>query len=358
MQSDHESTTAEEAREKLRLGLMVFIREGTVARNLDALVPLVTSTNESRFCFCTDDRQPADLLDEGHIDHLVRRAIRRGLPPVTAIRLASWNAAAHFRLHDRGALTPGRRADLVVFDDLDEPRPRLVFRGGVLMARDGRLVAPARPVPVRSLRGTMNVAWQDLDLRIPAAGRRARVIGLVPNDLVTTALVAELPARDGFAVADPARDLLKLAVIERHRASGATGRAFVQGLGLRRGAIASSIAHDHHNLIVAGADDVSMLAAARRVGERQGGMVAADGEEILAEVPLPLAGLMSLAPVEVVRQQVDAAIAAAHRLGSPLHDPFMAMSFLALEVIPTLKLTDRGLIDAERLELVPLWVEE
>jgi adenine deaminase len=297
-------------------------------------------------------------MDEGHIDHLVRRAIRAGLSPVTAIRLATWNAAAYFRLHDRGAITPGRRADLVVFDSLDDVRPRLVLRGGRMVARDGRMLAPPRPAPRRSLRSTINVAWQKVDLRIPARGRRARVIGLAANNLVTTALHEDMRVEGGLAVADASRDLLKLCVIERHLASGGVGRGFVKGLGLRRGALASSIAHDHHNLVVAGADDTSMLTAIRRIGELDGGLAAADGETVLAEVALPLGGLMSREPVETVRRQVDDAIRAAQALGSPLHDPFMAMSFVALEVIPALKLTDQGLVDTASMKVVSPWVDE
>jgi adenine deaminase len=203
----------------------------------------------------------------------------------------------------------------------------------------------------------MNVAWDAIDLRIPAAGRRARVIGLVADDLITRERHEDVHIENGLAVADPARGLAKLAVIERHLASGATGLGFVHGLGLTHGALASSVAHDHHNLVVAGMDDVSMLTAARRVGQMNGGMVAASGDRILAEVPLPLAGLMSAAPVETVRAQVDAALAAARTLGSRLHDPFMAMSFLALEVIPELKLTDQGLVDSTRMAHVGLWVD-
>jgi adenine deaminase len=356
VQSDHESTTAEEALEKVRLGMMVMIREGSVARDLAALVPVVTPANQHRFCFCTDDCQPADLVERGGIDHAVRSAIALGMDPVAAIRLATWNPAQHFRLHQRGAITPGRRADLVVFDDLRAPRPRLVFRNGALMAQDGRMVVPPRP-PSRTLRSTINVAWDAVDFRMPAEGSRARVIGVVANCLVTEALVDAPLCRGGLALADPSRDLLKVAIIERHMASGAMGKGFVRGLGLREGALASSVAHDHHNLIVAGADDVSMMTAARRVGALHGGMVVASGERVLAQVPLPLGGLMSAEPVETVKIQVEAAVAAARGLGSPLHDPFMAMSFLALEVMPALKLTDRGLVDVGRFEIVPLWVE-
>jgi adenine deaminase len=353
--SDHECTTVAEAQEKLRLGLAIFIREATNARNLKTLLPLVTPLNHHRICFCTDDRQPADLLDEGHIDFMVRTAIAEGMEPIMALRLATWNPASYFRLHDRGAVTPGRRADLIVFDDLQAPRPRLVFRGGQLVAQDGVCLTPRRQLP-RSLRGTMNVAWDQVDVRIPAEGRRARVIGAIPNQLVTRHLVEDIPAHDGLALADPERDLAKMVVIERHQYSGRVGKGFVRGVGLRRGAIASSVAHDHHNIVAIGADDASILTAARRAARLGGGMVAAMGEQVLAEVPLSLAGLMSTEPVEVVRSQVDRAIAAAHELGSPLHDPFMAMSFLALEVIPSLKLTDRGLVDVEKFEIVPLWL--
>jgi adenine deaminase len=356
IQSDHECTTIEEAREKLRLGLTIFIREATNARNLKALLPLVTVANHHRICFCTDDRQPADLLDEGQIDFMVRTAIAEGIDPVIALRMATWNPAQYFRLHDRGAVTPGRRADLIVFRDLQAPVPHLVFRGGQIVARDGVIVTERAEVEPYPLRHTMNVAWDRVDLRIPADGSRVRVIGAIPDQLVTEALELEVLVREGLAVTDPERDLLKMAVIERHRSTGAVGKGFVHGLGLKRGALASSVAHDHHNLVVIGVDDASMLTAARRASELGGGMVVAEGDRVLAQLPLPIAGLMSDLPIEEVRVQLDAAIGAARQLGSTLHDPFMAMSFLALEVIPTLKLTDQGLVDVDRFELVPLWV--
>lgn len=356
IESDHECTSVEEAIEKLRLGMTIFIREATNARNLRTLLPMVTAENHHRICFCTDDRQPADLLDEGHIDFMVRTAIAEGIDPMMALRMATCNTASYFRLRDRGAIAPGRRADLVIFDDLGAPHPRLVLRGGVVAARDGEMIVERQTRPARPLRGTMNVSWERVDLTIPAAGDKVRVIGVVPDQLVTEHLVDTVLEVDGMAVADPARDLLKMAVIERHRASGSVGLGFVRGLGLTRGALASSVAHDHHNLVVVGADDRSMLAAARRLTEIGGGMAVAVGEELLAEVPLPLAGLMSDQPIETVRRELDTAIQAARGLGSSLHDPFMAMSFLALEVIPTLKLTDQGLVDVERFEQVPLWV--
>lgn len=354
--SDHECMTVEEASEKLRAGMMIFIREATNAHNLKTLLPLITPFNHPRICFCTDDRQPADLLDEGHIDFMVRTAIAAGIDPIIALRVASWNPARHFRLYDRGAIVPGHRADLIVFDDLQVPRPRVVLRGGKVVARDGKTLWPRRQLPQRALRHTMNVAWDKVDFRIPVAGEKARVIGLIPDQLITRHLLETLPTHDGLAQADIARDILKMAVIERHQHSGQMGKGFVQGLGLKHGAIASSIAHDHHNIVVIGADDASMMKAARRVADLGGGMVVADNGRILAEVPLPIAGLMSHEPIEIVRHQVDQALDAAHQLGSPLHDPFMAMSFLALEVIPSLKLTDQGLVDVDQFALVPLWV--
>ncbi len=353
--SDHECTSVEEAREKLRLGLTIFIREATNARNLETLLPLVNQHNQHRICFCTDDRQPADLLDQGHIDYMVRTAIAKGLDPITAIRLATWNPARYFRLDDRGAIAPGKRADLIAFHDLQAPAPHWVMRGGKVMARDGEMTLPRREQPLRSLRSTMNIDWTSVDFRIPLGGSQARVIGVVPNQLVTEELIEEVAVRGDEAIADVERDLLKIAVIERHRASGAMGRGFVRGFGLQRGALASSVAHDHHNLMITGVDDVSMWTAARRAAELGGGLVVADGERVLAQVPLPLGGLMSAEPIERVRKQLDVALAAAQELGSKLHDPFMCLSFLGLEVIPKLKLTDQGLVDVDRFEMVDLW---
>jgi adenine deaminase len=363
--SDHECTTAEEMTEKLRLGMYVFLREATGAKNLRDLVPAVTPENSRRCALCTDDRHPADLLDEGHIDYLIRLAIEEGLDPVTAIRMATLNGAEWFRLRDRGAIAPGKRADLIVFSDLQDFRAEMVFAGGQLVAQDGEPVGEwAAPVSETSLvdtsavRGTVNVDWEELSFAISAEGERARVIGLVPNQLVTEHLVEPATIVGGEAVADVERDILKLAVIERHLGTGNVGLGFVRGLGLERGALAGSVGHDAHNLIVAGCDDQSMMTAARAVGDLGGGLVAAIGEEVLAEVPLPIGGLMSDQSLVTVRLQMDALVNAAHELGSELHDPLMILGFLALEVIPALKLTDQGLVDVEAFDFVPLFVTD
>ena len=356
--TDHESMTADEALEKVRLGMYILIREATAAKNLHALLPIVTPENARRFAFASDDRHPAELLEEGSIDYLLRLAITAGLDPVTAIRMATLNAAEAFGLRDRGALAPGRRADLVVTPTLEAFEAALVFCGGQLVARAGAPVGawPMPQVDESAVRGSIHVEVAALDFRIPARGAHLRVIGLIPDQLLTEHLVLVPTVQDGAAVADVARDLVKLAVIERHRGTGNVGLGFVQGMGLRRGAIAGSVGHDAHNITVAGVSDSDMRAAVQAVKDLGGGLVAVADGDVLGSVPLPIGGLMSDQPVEAVRAQMAALLEAVQSLGSPLHDPLMQLGFLALEVIPKLKLTDQGLVDVERFEIVPLWV--
>ncbi len=354
--SDHECITVEEALEKLRLGMYIFIREATNAHNLKPLLPLITPENSRRLCFCTDDRQPADLLEEGHIDFMVRTAIAEGVPPIIAFQMATLNPAEYFGLHDRGAVAPGRRADLIVFSDLRMPMIEMVYREGKLAAENGVILPWERPARQIVLRSSMNVDWSNVSLYLNVEGRQVRIIEAIPNQLITNHLIEETPQVDGQVVADTNRDILKMAVIERHMATGRVGQGLVRGLGLRQGAIASTVAHDHHNLVVIGVDDQSMLTAAHTLAETQGGMAAAVGNTVLAKLPLPIAGLMSNQPIERVRDQMEEMLRAAHQLGSPLHDPFMAMSFLALPVIPSLKLTDHGLVDVDKFQLVSLFV--
>lgn len=354
--SDHECTTPEEALEKLRLGMTLFIREGTTTRNLLPLVPVINDDTWPRICFCTDDRQPASLMDEGSIDFMVRKAIAHGIDPMTAIRIATITTANYFRLHDRGAIAPGRRADLVVLSSLNEPWPERVYRDGVLIAQDGECIVPLAPPRRYPVRPSMNVRPGPLDFRISAQSQRVRVITTPPDQVVTGHEVDEARIVDGEALADPARDLLKIATIERHRGSGQIGLGFIRGFGLQRGAIAGSVGHDHHNLIVIGADDASMQHAAQIVIDMGGGLAIVDGDRVYGTLALPVAGLMTDAPMDEVRQRYDALVAAAQSLGSTMPDPFMSMSFMGLEVIPSLKLTDLGLVDVEAFQLVDLFV--
>jgi adenine deaminase len=354
--SDHESVTADEAREKLRLGMTVFLREASNARNLIDLLPAVDEYTARRCAFATDDRVPGELLRDGSIDALVRLAIRDGLDPLTAVTMATHNPAEHYGLHDRGAVAPGRRADLLVTSDLRALPIEIVVAGGRVVARDG-LRLRDNVAPVATLPGTFHVAWPS-DLRLPARGRRARVIGIVEDQLVTTEHVEEVRVEDGIAVADPDRDVLRLSVIERHRATGNVGMGFVRGFGLRRGAMASSVANDCHNLIVVAVDDADGLLAARTVADMGGGIAVVDGGELRAAMALPLAGLMADRAPEVVADELDAVTSAARQLGCAVPAPFMAMSFLALPVIPHLKLTDRGLVDVDAFAFTDVFVDE
>lgn len=359
--SDHECATVAEAAEKLARGFYILMREGTNTRDLHTLLPLVNERNNRRICFCTDDRIPGDLLTQGSIDYMLREAIAFGIEPVSAFRMAALNAAEWFGLHDRGAIAPGRRADLWVFDDLQAPVARQVYAAGRLCAMDGRMIDETgltRHELPASVASSVNLAWDAIDLRIPAAGARVRVIVSLEDQVLTGERVLDARIEDGQAVADPARDILKIAVIDRHEASGSMGLGFIQGFGLQRGAIAGTVAHDHHNLVVIGADDASMTTAAKAVAGLGGGLAIADGAGVLATLPLPVAGLMSDQPLDKVRVQYETLLDAAHEFGSRFHDPFMAMSFMGLEVIPKLKLTDQGLVDVEAFDFVDLFVDE
>jgi adenine deaminase len=360
--SDHECSTVEEAEERLRLGMYLLIREATGARNLIDLLSVVTPENSRRCCFCTDDYHVTDIHNDGEMDHILREAIAQGLDPVTAIRMATLNTAEWFRLHDRGAVAPGKRADLVIFGDLHDIRPELVFCGGRLAARNGDPVGnwTVPTVDQSPVRNTIHVDWDTLDMRsfrLPAQGARAHVIGVIENQIVTNHLIEEIAQDNGYAVADVERDILKMAVIERHLGTGNVGRGFIHGFGLKVGALATSVAHDHHNIVVVGVDDQSMYTAARAVGEMGGGFATANKDQVKATLAFPIAGLMSDLPAEAVGDAMDTLQRSAAALGSRLPDPFMTLSFMALEVIPALKLTDQGLIDVEQFKPVKLFVE-
>ena len=360
--SDHECTTAEQALERIALGMRVFLREGSAARNVEALIPAINDANASRFCFCTDDRHPGDLHLQGHIDHAVRKAISLGLDPVTAIAMGSLHVAEHYRQPDLGAIAPGRQADLIVFDSLDDLRPSSVYYRGELIARDGAMVDMELPDgPDDSLsRGSVKLAkgFTRESLRVPATpgSNLIRVIEASPDQLVTGERHVEPKIKDGFYVADPSRDLLKLAVIARHGTSDGIGLGFVTGFGFKDGALASTVGHDAHNLAVVGTNDTDMEIAARALEHAGGGQCVVRDGEVVAMLPLPIAGLISDADAMRVIEQQDELLAGVRAIGCPLEDPFMPLSFLPLPVIPKLKLTDLGLVDVDAQCIVPLTV--
>ncbi len=355
IESDHETTRAEEAEQKLRLGMWLMVREGSTEHNLADLLPVVRRHRARRALLVTDDRTPTDLRDEGHLDHALRLAIGHGLEPLQAIAMASLNAAERFGLRRLGAIAPGYLADLVVVDDVRAPRASLVLVGGEVVARDGRAMFDPPPADYSLARDSIRLGHLDPDcLRLAAQGEHCRVIGLVPGQILTEHLVDSPRVENGHIVADVGRDLLKLAVFERHRASGNVGLGLVRGFGLREGALASSVAHDAHNIGVVGANDQDMLRAVQALAEQQGGLVVVRDNQVLASLPLPIAGLMSDLPFEDVARRLDEVEAAAAALGCRTARPFMSLSFLALSVIPSLKLTDRGLLDVDNWTLVPV----
>lgn len=358
IRSDHECTTLQEALEKLRLGMHVMIREGSAAKNLADLLPLVRPDNRARFLFATDDRSPEDLMDEGHLDFILRKAVSLGLDPVAAIQMATINPALYFGLDDLGAIAPGYRADLVVLEDLKRMRVLKVFKSGLCVAAEGALLAQgSNGFPTESL-SSMKVDWSCLaKLAVRAQRNEIKVIELIPNQILNRGAVEKAKIDADRVVADPSRDILKLAVIERHRASGNLGVGFVRGFGFNRGALGSTVAHDSHNVIVLGAGDAEMELAARVIARMGGGQAVVRNGRCLAALPLPVAGLMSDRPLPEVVARARSLKEAAKSLGCKLEDPFMALSFLALPVVPELRVTDRGLVDVRKPALVSLFGE-
>lgn len=355
--SDHECTDLAEAREKLRRGMHIMIRQGSTEKNLHALLPLVTAENAGQFSLVSDDRDPVDLSREGHVNALVRLAIEQGLPPLRAVAMASINPARYFGLSRRGAVAPGYRADFLLVENLESLAITDVYLSGRHL-REWEFADRSCLTPPRAMR--VGGELTEARLAVPAAASRLRVIGMVPGQIVTEHLLWEASVRDGLAVADPARDLAKLAVIERHRATGNLGLGFVTGLKLKHGAIAGTVAHDAHNIIVAGVNDADMVLAAQTLMVSGGGFAVVRDGKVLGQVRLPVAGLMSDAPLEVVTAEL-AALGAAYRqvtdvAADTLAHPFMAMSFLSLEVIPALKLTDKGLVDVAAFSPVSLFI--
>jgi len=350
IRTDHEATRADEALEKIRKGMTVLIREGSVSKDLHALAPVLTERTSPFMAFCTDDRNPLDIAEEGHLDFVIRTAIRLGVPPLAAYRAASWSAARAFRLHDRGLVAPGWRADLVVLDDFEACRVSRVISAGRLVDEALFAARPkVAPIGRHSIKARRMTA---ADFRTPGAGPSTPVIGIVPGRIVTERRDLTLPFVDGERRVDLDQDVIKIAVVERHGKNGNIGRAFTQGFGLKRGAIAASVGHDSHNITVCGVDDADMAVAVDRMSEIEGGFVVVEGGRVLAELPLASAGLMSLSTHETIHDQLIPLRAAAKGLCVTLTEPFLQMAFLPLPVIPHLKVTDMGLVDVDRFELI------
>jgi adenine deaminase len=333
----------------------VLLREGSTERNLQHLLPLINSNNSQNCSFAADDKLAGDLVKEGHIDHCVRQSIRSGLSPITALQIATINSARHYRLHNLGAIAPRFWADFIVFDSLKNFRVRQTWKKGVLVAENGQYLGRT-PSKVALPRSTMNLRWSPDNLVVKANGHaKIKVIAIIPNQIVTRSRVLSPKIADGQVVADPARDVLKIVVVERHRATGNVGVGFVRGFKLKHGAIGSTVAHDAHNVVVAGTNDADILFAIQELERLQGGQVAVAGGKTIAELPLPIAGLVSDQPLPRVIELIDGLNAAARALGCDLVAPFMTLSFLALSPIPALKLTDQGLIDATTLQRTSLF---
>lgn len=355
--SDHECTTPEEAVEKLRLGMHLMVREGTGAKDLEALLPVLKKYNTRKCMFVTDDRHPEDLKQ--HISGMVARAVKEGVPPVRAIQMASLNTAEYFNLHNLGAIAPGYKADIAIFNDLEKFEPHMVFKGGKLVAENGKILVNTSEFKIPTLRGSVNIKWlniNDFKINAPTNKKQIKVINVIPKQLITKESLETPLVKNGEVVADTNNDILKIAVIERHKASGNIGLGFVKGFGLKSGAIASTVAHDSHNMIVIGTNDEDMYYAAVELVKSQGGKIIVKDRKTLAHLALPIAGLISDKPFSEVDIKLQELNKAAKEIGCKIDDPFMSMAFLSLSVIPEIKITDKGLIDVNKFEVTNLFV--
>ncbi len=362
IRSDHETVEQEEGLEKIEKGMMLMIREGTSAKNLEKLLPLVNYKTAGRVCIVSDDLHPEDIAERGHLDFILKKVVGMGVDPITAVRMVTLNTATYFGLKDRGAIAPGYRADLVVMDNLENFKVGPVFKNGKMVVRPGDSTAdiPKTDMELNCIgRGQpLNIAPMDLDsFRIKHPGGKARVIELVPGQITTTLDYKEIKAVDGYVKSDIESDILKLCVVERHNGSGRIGLGLVRGFGLNQGAIASSVAHDSHNVIVVGVSDEDIFMAVDAVRAMGGGLAAVCNGITLEKVPLEIAGLMSSKPLESLVDELGSLKRAVISLGSHLPEPFMTLSFLALPVIGEARLTDMGLVDVNQFEIVPLFIE-
>ncbi len=354
--SDHECTTPAEATEKISKGMYVMLREGSTTKDLAHLLPAVNSRTASRFLICSDDRHPNDLVDEGHMDYALRLMLSGGVDVIDAFRIACRNPADWFGLRSSGLVAPGYRADFVAFESLGDFRAAMVFKKGVLVAENGILLAQI-PQSGPPLRDSVNIKWlTEDDFRIPDTGKKVRVIQAIPGSIITESLVVEPKVEEGLCVSDPGRDIVRIFVIERHTGSGNIGKGFISGFGLTRGAFGCTVSHDSHNMIIAGVDDRSIFKAARHLNKMKGGLVFVVDGEVLLDLPLPVAGLMSDRDSTFVIERLREFDEIFRREGLTNTSPLMTLSFMALPVIPTLKITDRGLVDVSKFEPVELYV--
>lgn len=358
--SDHETTHQWEALEKLRAGLYLMIREGSAAHNLDDLINLVNPQNIDRCILVTDDLSAADLQDFGHINHLLAKAVAHGLSPVQAIKMATLNVAQRFKLDRIGAIAPGYVADIAAFEDLESFHPAFVIANGKLAAQDSEVLLPIHAhLFTRDLADTLYLPDLHIEnFQIKAAEGIARVIEAIEGEITTKQHFMEPTTLSGNVVADTEKDILKIAVIERHGKNGNISVGLIKGFALKAGALAGSVSHDSHNVVVVGTNDNDMLEAAKHVGEMRGGLVVIKDGEILADLPLPIGGLMSNESAHTVARSLKELDQAAHELGCKMEHPFMTLSFMCLPVIPELKITDRGLVDVSKFEIVPLFTQE
>ena len=355
VKSDHECTTPEEAIERIRLGMYVMIREGTAAKDLDALLPVLKNCNTRKCIFVTDDRHPSDLKE--HINGMVRRAVEAGVDPIKAIQVASLNTAEYFGLQNLGAIAPGYKADLLVLPDLKSFKPDIVMKNGNVIAHNGKLAIEIPQGEALAVRNSVNVRWitpEDFKISVnePDGKIGVKALEVIPHQLITKSVETEALVEDGNAISNIENDTLKICVIERHRATGNIGKGFVKGFNLKCGAIASTVAHDSHNMIVIGTNDADMYTAAVALIKCKGGKVVVKDGEIISELALPIAGLMSDREFDYVVDKCEELNQAAHSIGCELNDPFMTMGFLSLPVIPELKITDKGVFDTNKFDFI------